>query len=249
MQSKRHSKGFTLVELMMTLVIATLLATIAIPSFSSLIKKNRISTYTNKLVTSLALARSEAVKRGISISLCASNTGHNCTNTSFQQGWIVFTDQNTAGTVDGADTVLRVQEAVAGLNFTVTGNALVQYRSSGVLVANADTNTYISGNEWLTEANPAPLYSHSPLSQMLSSLLPGGQAKASDHMNPPGLEQESPNQGGTPPTGQAPATPSDPLRTGVTNFDICTSNTSGQSGILVVISITGRISTLDITCS
>jgi len=239
MYSMRHSYGFTLVELMVTLVIATLLTTVAIPSFSGLIKKNRISTYTNKLVTSLALARSEAVKRGTQISLCASNNGLNCTHTSFQQGWIVFTDQNTAGTVDGADTVLRVQEAAAGLSFTITGNALVQYQSSGVLVA----STGIKGYEWLAEANPTPLYSHNPLSQTLSSLVPGAVAHASDHMTggPPG-------QGETPP-GQDPGLLSDPLRTGVTNFDICTSDTSAEAGILVVVSITGRISTLDITCS
>jgi len=237
MHSKRHSNGFTLLELMVTLVIATLLVTVAIPSFIGLIKKNRISTYTNNLVTSLALARSEAVKRGTQISLCASNNGLNCTNTSFQQGWIVFSDQNVAGTVDGTDTVLRVQEAATGLSFTITGNALVQYHPSGILVA----RTSIEGYEWLTEATPAPLYSHNLLNQIFSSLMPGTLAHASDHMSPPG-------QGVTPP-GQEPVTPSDPLRTGVTNFDICTSGTTGESGVLVIVSITGRISTLDITCS
>ena len=245
MHNKRDSDGFTLMELMVTLVIATLLLTIAIPSFNGLIKKNRISTYTNNLVTSLALARSEAVKRGAQVSLCASNNGTNCTNTNFQQGWIVFTDQNTAGTVDGTDTILRVQEAAAGLSFTITGNALVQYRSSGVLVA----NTVINGYEWLAEASPAPLYLPNPVSQIFSSLMPGTLAHASDHMSPPGQEEEPPGQEeGTPP-GQEPAAPSDPLRTGVTNFDICTTDASGESGILVVVSITGRISTLDITCS
>jgi len=231
-------------ELMFTLVIATLLATVAIPGFNGLIKKNRISTYTNNLVTSLALARSEAVKRGTQISLCASSNGLNCTNTSFQQGWIVFTDQNTAGTVDGGDTILRVQEAASGLNFTVTGNALVQYRASGALVAsNSD-----SDNEWLAETSAASLYSHSPLDLILAVILPGTRVQASENMNTPDQEEEPPGQGGTPP-GQVPETPNDPLRTGVTNFDICTSDTSGEPGVLIVVSITGRISTLDITCS
>lgn len=238
MRSKRHSDGFTLMELMVTLVIATLLTTVAIPGFSKLIKKNRISAYTNKLVTSLALARSEAVKRGTLVSLCASNNGLGCTNTNFQQGWIVFTDKNTAGTVDGTDTILRVQEAATGLSFTVTGNTLVQYRPYGALVASISNIDH----ESLTEVTQTPLYSHGLLNQILSRLMPGTVAHASDHMGHP------PGQGGTPP-GQEPATPSDPLRTGVTNFDICTSDTSGDSGILVVVSITGRISTLAITCS
>ena len=247
MHNKRYSNGFTLMELMVTLVIATLLATVAIPSFNGLIKKNRISTYTNNLVTSLALARSEAVKRGTQISLCASSNGTNCTNTSFQQGWIVFTDQNTAGTVDGTDTILRVQEATAGLTFTVTGKALVQYRSSGVLVADASINGY----DWLAEAS-ATIYAPTLVDHLFSSLLPGTSALASSPMTPPGQDDDSTPPGQdddrTPP-GQEPGAPSDPLRTGVTNFDICTSDSSGEPGILVVVSITGRISTLNITCS
>ena len=240
MHSKRHSSGFTLMELMITLVIATLLFTVAIPSFNGLIKKNRIATYTNNLVTSLALARSEAVKRGRQVSLCASNNRTNCTNTSFQQGWIVFTDQNTAGTVDGTDTILRVQEAVPGLSFTITGNALVQYRSTGVLVADAG----VDGHQWLADAGTT-IYAPGLFDQILSSLLPGTVALASPSEGSPSME--------TPPGQEPPPseemTPSDPLRTGVTNFDICTSDTSGEAGILVVVSITGRISTLNITCS
>ncbi len=239
--SKRHSYGFTLMELMLALIIATLLATIAIPSFNSLIKKNRISIYTNNLVSSLALARSEAVKRGTQISLCASDNGVNCTHTSFQQGWIVFTDQDTAGTVDGNDAVLRVQEAATRLSFTITGNALVQYKPTGVLVVSLST----SGYEWLAEAStPVSFYSYNSLSNIFSGLLPGSQAHASNHMTGNG----SPDQG-NPLPGEGDETPSDPLRTGITNFDICTTDTTGESGILVVVSITGRISTLNITCS
>ena len=235
MHSKRYSSGFTLMELMITLVIATLLFTVAIPSFNGLIKKSRIASYTNNLVTSLALARSEAVKRNTQVSLCASNNGTNCTGTSFDQGWIVFTDRNTAGTVDGTDTILRVQEAALGLNFTITGNALVQYRSTGILVADAS----VEGHQWLADAGTT-IYAPGLFDQVISSLLPGTIALASPpHETPPGQE--------TPPGGET--TPSDPLRTGVTNFDICTSNTSGEAGILVVVSITGRISSLNITCS
>ncbi len=238
MHSKRHSHGFTLLELMITLAIAALLVTIVIPGFNGLIKKNRISTYANNLVTSLALARSEAVKRGTIVSLCASNTGNDCTATGFDQGWIVFTDRNTAGSVDGTDTILRVQDAIPGLDFTITGNALVQYRPNGLLVASADMEDHLL----LAEASTTLLVPTLG-ERILSSLLPGTLALAS----PP--EGGPPGQGGEEPPGQGGGEPTDPLRTGVTNFDICTENTSGESGILVVVSITGRISTLEITCS
>ena len=241
MHSKQHSNGFTLMELMVTLAIATILTTVAVPGFNGLIKKNRIAGYTNNLVTSLAMARSEAVKRNAQVSLCASNNGTNCTNTSFDQGWIVFTDKNTAGTVDGTDTILRVQQATPGLSFTITGNALVQYRSTGILVADAD----IDDQQWLADASTS-IYAPTLIDSLFSSLLPGTIAQASSpHETPP--SQGTPPGQETSPGGET--TPSDPLRTGVTNFDICTSNTSGESGILVVVSITGRISTLNITCS
>lgn len=234
-------------ELMITLVIAALVVTVAIPSFNGLIKRNRISSYTNNLVTSLALARSEAVKRSAQVSLCASNNGTNCTATSFEQGWIVFTDSNTAGTVDGTDAILRVQERVPGLNFTITGNAVVTYRSTGILVASAE----ISEQQWLADAGTS-IYAPGLFDQAISSLLPGTVALASppgdDDDTPPGQGGTPPGQGGGTPPGQDD-TPSDPLRTGVTNFDICTSGSSGQAGTLVVVSITGRISTLNITCS
>lgn len=57
-------RGFTLIELMITILVVAVIATVGVPSFQTLIQNNRVVTQTNELVTALTLARTEAVKRG-----------------------------------------------------------------------------------------------------------------------------------------------------------------------------------------
>ena len=75
-----YNSGFTLMELMVTIAIAAILVGIAIPSFTSIIVSNRLTTSANELVTALNLARSEAVKRGMRITFCKIANGSSCTN-------------------------------------------------------------------------------------------------------------------------------------------------------------------------
>jgi len=60
-------RGFTLVELLVTLVVAGLLLAVAVPSFNRLMVSSRLTTFANELVGRLALARTEAVKRGYTV--------------------------------------------------------------------------------------------------------------------------------------------------------------------------------------
>ena len=102
----KRDYGFTLVELMVTLVIAAILLTAGVPSFTTLIKNNRLTTSTNELVGALTLARSEAVKRGLRVTVCKSADQASCdtSGTGWQQGWIVFTDENNSGTYNPTGT-------------------------------------------------------------------------------------------------------------------------------------------------
>ena len=121
-----HSFGFTLMELMVTIAIAGILLSIAIPSFTSIISSNRLTTYANELVTALNFARSEAIKRGVRITLCKSTNGTSCTaGDDWSQGWIIFTDQNNNAGYDSAtETLLRVQANSANA-ITMVGNTNV----------------------------------------------------------------------------------------------------------------------------
>ncbi|ADE17005.1 putative type-4 fimbrial pilin related signal peptide protein (plasmid) [Nitrosococcus halophilus Nc 4] len=108
----RRIHGFTLVELIITLAIAAILVTMAVPSFTNTIRNNRLVTDTNNLITAFNLARSEAIKRGVSSAICSGSESAGCGG-NWNSGWIVFVDSDedcayTAGT----DTLLRVYEGL-----------------------------------------------------------------------------------------------------------------------------------------
>jgi type IV fimbrial biogenesis protein FimT len=121
-----YSSGFTLIELMVTIAIAGILLGVAIPSFTDTIASNRLTTTTNELVTALNLARSEAIKRGVRVTLCKSANGSSCTNSgNWLQGWIIFTDQNDNAAYNSAtETLLKVQSNSANA-ITMVGNTKV----------------------------------------------------------------------------------------------------------------------------
>ncbi len=62
--------GFTLVELLVTLVVGAILLTIAIPCYAFLVNSSRLAAATNELVTALQLARSEAIDGGVRVTVC-----------------------------------------------------------------------------------------------------------------------------------------------------------------------------------
>jgi type IV fimbrial biogenesis protein FimT len=100
-------RGFTLVELLVTIAIAAILAMVAVPSFNEAIVNYRLTSYTNNFLASAQLARSEAIKRNSRMTLCKSANGTACTPTGgWHQGWIVFNDSNNDAVKDTGEVVV-----------------------------------------------------------------------------------------------------------------------------------------------
>ncbi len=133
-------RGFTLVELLVTLAIGAILLAIAIPGYAFLVNSSRLAAVTNDLVSALQLARSEAIKRGMRVTVCKTGNATvavpSCdTTASWQQGWLVFVDGGTRGMIDSGDTLLRVQGSVSAAASITTGTnyaSYISYRPSGV---------------------------------------------------------------------------------------------------------------------
>ena len=122
-QTMKYEHGFTLIELLITILVASLLMALAVPAFNSFIENNRIASSTNELVSALAVARSEAIHRRETASLCSSTDLASCAGSAnWETGWILFSDRNGNGAIDGTDVLLRVWEAIpTGHTLTATG--------------------------------------------------------------------------------------------------------------------------------
>jgi len=104
LHSVKSLKGFTIVELMVVLVIASILLLIGIPSFTQMIRNNSMTVSANEFVGAFRYARTEAIKRGTNIHLGQRN------GTDWAGGIIVWVNNDGNNTFDVGDTALRLWE-------------------------------------------------------------------------------------------------------------------------------------------
>jgi len=123
----RTTDGITLVELLVTVSVASILATVAVPSLYSVINNNRLTTVTNTLLSSFYLTRSEAIKRNTRVTMAANNG-------NWKNGWVVFVDGNANAVVDPDEQIIQQHEAIRG-EILIQGNRhvsrYISYLSSG----------------------------------------------------------------------------------------------------------------------
>lgn len=127
--------GVTLIELIVGIAVAAILMAVAVPSWTAVVQANRAVAEANELVGALQLARSEAVKRGMRVSVCASANptvaSPTCSGSgNWSTGWIVFTDNTgTTGTKDGTDALIKIWDGIS------SGSSLVATDTAGTPAA------------------------------------------------------------------------------------------------------------------
>lgn len=135
----RHA-GFTLFEALIALTIIVLVASLAVPLIRNVLLSNRMVTQVNTVIADLALARSEAIKRGTYVTLCQSSSGAGCTGAStWHEGYIVFADPNENHKVDAGETIVRVQTKVAKFaeyDGSLDLNHYISYKPTGMAFPN-----------------------------------------------------------------------------------------------------------------
>ena len=168
-ESLARSCGFTIVELMVTIVVLAVLISLAAPDLSQFIVRNRLTSQANQLLGDLSFARSEAGSRHRPVTICAAASATACALASvsnWESGWIVFVDSDGDGAMTATTDIIKYVAAPGGKSTIVSDftntNRLTYRPFGGLLPATAGTfklcaGGYSDGNVILISATGRPL--------------------------------------------------------------------------------------------
>lgn len=149
------AKGFTLVELMVTVAVMAILAAIAIPNFTSLINSNRLVSQANELVGVVQGARSEAIRYNQRVYVCSSNNGTSCSGSATWNGWLVFVDRDRNASPAAAEILQQGTVKAPLLLTSALGNGTFHFRPDGYARGAAETLLATSFRVCMATTKPA----------------------------------------------------------------------------------------------
>lgn len=109
-EHRKNQRGFTLIEIMITIGIMAIVTALAVPSFQAWSEETRSASALSKLQSSLTLARMEAIKRGSWVRLCGSSDGESCSG-GINNGWLIYHDVDASSSLEEGETII-VNESV-----------------------------------------------------------------------------------------------------------------------------------------
>lgn len=123
-------RGFTLIELAVTVTVLVITLSLAAPSFTAFLANNQLASAKSEFASSLALARSEAARSGTTVFVQAASGGSS--GNEFGPGWDLYADVDGNGVLDAADTLLRHHEALPP-TVRLGGGGTIRFNASGSL--------------------------------------------------------------------------------------------------------------------
>jgi type IV fimbrial biogenesis protein FimT len=136
--TRRIHNGFTLLELMSTVLLASILLGIGIPNLLQFVRNNRMAAATNDLVGAIHLARSEAITRRSSVTLCASpnpvavSPACSPDASGTNGGYIVWVDGDADAVVDGSEQILLQMAEASGISL-LGDNGFIHFNREGFI--------------------------------------------------------------------------------------------------------------------
>jgi type IV fimbrial biogenesis protein FimT len=125
---RARQQGFTLIELMVTLIVLVVLLSIGIPSFTTWVKNNRLDTATRTLASALQLARNEAISRQTAVTI---DSGGNWGN-----GLTIYTDETPEGNTAQALVDVLIKDltfSMDGITTTTNDDRYISFTNTGLL--------------------------------------------------------------------------------------------------------------------
>jgi len=126
----RH--GFTLVELLVVMAVAVVMLAMAAPRMADFTASNQLTALKSDLAGAVALARTEAAKRGLPVIL--TRVGSGPTGNEYAGGWELVGDDDSSGSADSSEPRLRAHAALAS-TLTLGGPTALGFRATGALTA------------------------------------------------------------------------------------------------------------------
>ncbi len=119
----RSRKGFTALELLVTMAVIAILLTVGVPAFRNYSWNLRMQAAMNTLQSDLKLARGRAISHNTQTVICPAASADDCSGRSaWQEGWIVFGDLNSDHRKQAGEPLVRHADATAFLNITSPGS-------------------------------------------------------------------------------------------------------------------------------
>lgn len=145
----QHIRAFSLIELLVVITVLAIVAGYAVPSFWGSLQNSKALGVANEWMQACFYARSEALRQSTFVSICASanSTQTSCQSgtpnlNSWDQGWLIFLDQNGDGTLNTqqGDVILKVRDTLptqTTLDSTQPNTLSITYSRTGYLIRGA----------------------------------------------------------------------------------------------------------------